>query len=343
MPNYFKLLLDVLLSDESPSLTDNQAVQLVQQKYPKATRDNILKTLNKYVASGQYQKKNGVFSANPPADPSGASDTKTESSSEPERPIGFVSAHQITIVSWNILSSTMDPWKHSILKTFVAMDPDLIMLQEVGGEIGKWATYLPNHTWIQAGDEHAFFLSKKLKRLARYTVESPLLGPLVFNGASRSDGPRKPQGIIIRDERFRNMQTFTCISVHAPTAKARNHPSFIKQMLEDDLRSFINASSVFSTAKLKAIPIFMGGDFNENISLIQKPSIRSAWVMTGDEYTKTSNTQGFDFFAVSKRTQALATFHQHELTQRQRKNTTLSQDGASNHDPIILTVRERGY
>ncbi len=230
------------------------------------------------------------------------------------------------VVSWNVggaagAGMTRCPEKiAAYCRAILSERPDVVVLQEVPTlPASNFPLFLAeNYTLSRSSpdSEHCFLTSDAVELRDCFDVP---------NDALRGAGPRTGNRVPCVDV-AKNGVAQRFVSVHAPL----DAPS---------RAAYISKLAAFSR---EGPPVVLCGDFNEHAHKIKPHVTRSAvFAFTGDEFTHTSNTDGLDFFGYDSALRSAWTMHQYCIRQLERRNTSRSVVGCSDHDAVVLTMRKR--
>ncbi len=278
-------------------------------------------------------------------------------------------AHVFKIVSWNLgsaASASLNNAKrlvHGVVAAILDEDPDVVALQETVKDMDAFTALFTGYSLVRPQDnpksDHAFLVRTEWKKLVKCAdVRHPLWHTQIAGAGHAGHGTtRDPPALLLFKK---NGVECAVVSIHAPPVPrpmqagprkgevdTREHDVFINRVLKRD-NSILEYCRSVSIDKMT--PVVLAGDWNEQVhcSVTMEKTVltgaglqQARWVFTGDDCTWTANSGGYDFFAIARHQQSYWTMAQHEIQQTVKKNTAYSVLGASNHDPIVLTMRSR--
>ncbi len=302
----------------------------------------------------------------------------SQSDSEPPAPsvsLPVVRAvTHIKLVSWNLGSAASACLKNArrqvlgVVAAIVAENPDVIALQETVKDMIEFEALFPGYKLKRPEDnlksDHAFLVHERCQIIACTDVHVPTWGSKIAGAGHAGHGTtRDPPAMLIVNL---GAVHYAVVSVHAPPVPrpdykgdvdTRVHDVFMNRVLgaQDSVRACVRACG-FADDTL----VVMAGDWNEQVHAIVQlgrglkmgvaMSGNRGWAFSGDRYTWTANSGGYDFFAIEDAHAPLWTMAQYEIQQTVRKNTSPGVAGgpklegvlgASNHDPVVLDLRSR--
>lgn len=265
-------------------------------------------------------------------------------STEASTPSVFGSS--LKILSWNLCrfssvdsnvdelkKSTESAFKHILTQEF----PDILMFQEFpkisgANRLGLISSWMGDEYDVGVSEdehiEHVFMWRKSTIRPLKPIVDQ-FVRPIIKDGLKRAAGTMRFLDLVSKIP-------LIVTSVHLKSGGGREtmdeYNLFFSQYDSNMKRRY---GDKFRALDGNVCHI-VGGDFNLNP---HHKKVHSGWVATGSAKTKTSSGfKGYDFFLVNEAMDLHYGYDQRVLVQHHPKNSSLSIQGISDHDPIIMTM-----
>ncbi len=194
-------------------------------------------------------------------------------------------------------------------------NPDVVVMQETPAELHASfpLARVDRYVFFKSAQrtDHSFLVSRRL-RVTACDILSDVKGAGNFT-------KQHAVKLVVRTP---DGSTYSLVSVHAPTT-----PRFRLEYFK----------SLYQCVKEDPI-VLLCGDFNQQVHLEPVEAL-PGFSFTGDRWTKTTQASGYDFFGYVP--QPTRTFSQHSIEQVAKRGEVPTIAGASDHDPVVLTVRAR--
>lgn len=265
------------------------------------------------------------------------------SPSSKQRTLGSpVFLSDLKILSWNILRFASIGKDELVDLNQVAFeeiqqreDPDIMVFQEFNGKkpgkLDMILAWLPKDTYDSATAEtddmeHAYIWKRNRIRPLKPAVDQ-FVRPVIHEGLKRAAGTMRFLDIVLGT-------TLLITSVHLKSGGGEETKREFESLMEQYEPKM--AARYGKTGLWDACHVVLG-DFNLN------PAVSGLdlgkFECTGNLRTRTSvGARGYDFFLINRNHLERHGAVQRELVQRQPKNCSLSIEGISDHDPIVLTM-----